>query len=188
MKKIEPYWRLCGSYVKVCILIPVHLFALSIKMENIFNWHRTTLSLCTVHLTGNERHCRYILTFNWHRTTLSVMYILLTPTGTVATYCTRTFQWHPLTVCACCTVHCIPSFILGEVYVRLAEPNTCTSQAVMYADYEKLGSNFETRKLLSFFYYFLMGVGVGKLSAWLDFKLTLQTKKLSLVQVALYVT
>ena len=37
-------------------------------------------------------------------------------------------------------------------------------------------------------FYFLMGVGVGKLSAWLDPKLTLQTKNLSLVQVALYVT
>jgi hypothetical protein len=129
-------------------------------------------------------------TFNWQRVTLSVMYILLSPTGTVATYRTRTFHWHPLTVCIYCTVRCIPSFILGEVHVRLAGPNTGTSQAVMYeyTNYMKFGSNFGTRKLLWFF-YFLIGVGVGRLCEWLDLKLTLQTKKkLSLVQVALYVT
>ena len=126
-------------------------------------------------------------TFNWQRLTLSVMYILLIPSGIVATYFTRTFHWHPLTVCIYCTVHCIPSFIRGEFHVRLAGSNPGTSQAVMYTYYTKLGSNFGTRKLLSFF-YFLMGVGVGTLSEWLDLKLTLQTKKLSLVQVALYVT
>jgi len=81
------------------------------------------------------------------------MYILLTPTGTVATYCTRTFHWHPPTVCIYCTLHSILSFTLGDVHVRLAGPNTGTSQAVMYTDYMKLGSNFGTRKLLSFFIF-----------------------------------
>jgi len=93
-------------------------------------------------------------TFNWQRLTLSVMYILLIPSGIVATYFTRTFHWHPLTVCIYCTVHCIPSFIRGEFHVRLAGSNPGTSQAVMYTYYTKLGSNFGTRKLLSFFLFF----------------------------------
>jgi hypothetical protein len=56
----------------------------------------------------------------------------------------------------------------------------------MYTDYMKPGSNFGTRKLLSLFWG--VGSGRGKMSECLDLKLTIQTKKLSLVQVSLYVT
>ena len=51
-------------------------------MYCIFNWHRKTLSLYTVHLPGTERQC----TFYWHRLALSPRIVHVLSTGTRRLY------------------------------------------------------------------------------------------------------